>query len=59
VFKTLVFMRGEIRVVTVMFENRVPVAVIDGTRIPLNPLALHHIEQEQPKLYYLYEVLPP
>jgi hypothetical protein len=60
VYKALVFTRGEIRVMHILFELDVPYVVMDdGSRFPLDPRWLHHIEQAQPQLWYQYEVLPP
>lgn len=59
-FKALVFTRGEVRVINVMFELNVPYAIMDdSSRIPLDAKYLHHIEQVKPHLWYQFEVLPP
>jgi hypothetical protein len=58
-YKCLVFTRGEIRAVRVVFENKMPKAVMsDGSEVPLDPLLLRHIDQEKPEFFYLPE-LPP
>lgn len=59
-FKTLVFMRGEVRVLNVVFESGFPFVVMeDGSRMPLNAKYLHHVEQAEARYYYRLEVLHP
>jgi hypothetical protein len=60
VFKTLVFLNAQLRVVHVQFELNVPFAVMDdGSRIPLEPDLLRHVEEVQPVYFYEHELIPP
>lgn len=58
-FKTLVFMDNAIRVVPVQFEANVPVALIDGHRVPLDPALLRHVLQDEIAYWYALQVLHP
>jgi hypothetical protein len=59
-FKALVFVHREIRVVHIQFELNVPFAVMDdGSRIPLDPDLLRHVAEVQPVYFYEHELLLP
>jgi hypothetical protein len=59
VFKTLAFVRGEIRVIDVDFENDKPYAVMEGTRLPLDADLLRHVEEVDARYFYVLELLRP
>jgi hypothetical protein len=60
VFKCLVFVRAQLRVLHVQFELKVPFAVMeDGSRIPLDPDLLRHVAETGATLFYEHELLPP
>jgi hypothetical protein len=58
-FKTLAYVRGAVRVINIQFEANIPVAIIDGSRVPLDPALLRHVLQDDVAYWYALEVLHP
>lgn len=59
-FITLAFVRGEIRVIHVVFEGTQPIAVMEnGSQMPLDADLLRHVKEVQPVYFYELELIPP
>jgi hypothetical protein len=58
-FKTLAYVEGRIRVISVQFRANIPIAVIDGSESPLDPSLLRHVLQDEIAYWYELEVMRP
>jgi hypothetical protein len=58
-YKTLAYVEGRVRVISIEFRANIPIAIIDGSEIPLDPALLRHVLQDEIAYWYALEVLRP